>query len=106
MMSVVAIEEFEDALEETEELEGVEELDELLEGVDELELLELLCVFDVLSCEEELGVLEVVSKEVTEELVLSDVDGVEVISVILLEQPLTKDVNNTIGKNNFLNFMI
>ena len=96
MMSVVAIEEFEDALEETEELEGVEEL----------ELLELLGVLDVLSCEEELGVLEVVSKEVTEELVLSDVDGVEVISVILLEQPLTKDVNNTIGKNNFLNFMI
>ena len=96
MMSIVAIEESEDALEETEELEGVEEL----------ELLELLCVFDVLSCEEELGVLEVVSKEVTEELVLSDVDGVEAISVILLEQPLTKDVNNTIGKNNFLNFMI
>ena len=96
MMSIVAIEESEDTLEETEELEGV----------DELELLELLCVFDVLSCEEELGVLEVVSKEVTEELVLSDVDGVEVISVILLEQPLTKDVNNTIGKNNFLNFMI
>ena len=95
-MSIVAIEESEDVLEETEELEGVEEL----------ELLELLCVFDVLSCEEELGVLEVVSKEVTEELVLSDVDGVEVISVILLEQPLTKDVNNTIGKNNFLNFMI
>ena len=96
MMSVVAIEESEDTLEETEELEGVEEL----------ELLELLGVLDVLSCEEELGVLEVVSKEVTEELVLSDVDGVEVISVILLEQPLTKDVNNTIGKNNFLNFMI
>ena len=96
MMSIVAIEEFEDVLEETKELEGVEEL----------ELLELLCVLDVLSCEEELGVLEVVSKEVTEELVLSDVDGVEVISVILLEQPLTKDVNNTIGKNNFLNFMI
>ena len=96
MMSIVAIEESEDALEETEELEGVEEL----------ELLELLGVSDVLSCEEELGVLEVVSKEVTEELVLSDVDGVEVISVILLEQPLTKDVNNTIGKNNFLNFMI
>ena len=97
MMSIVAIEESEDALEETEELEGVEEFDELLEGVDELELLELLCV---------LGVLEVVSKEVTEELILSDVVGVEVISVILLEQPLTKDVNNTIGKNNFLNFMI
>ena len=96
MMSIVAIEESEDTLEETEELEGVEEL----------ELLELLGVSDVLSCEEELGVLEVVSKEVTEELVLSDVDGVEVISVILLEQPLTKDVNNTIGKNNFLNFMI
>ena len=96
MMSTVAIEESEDTLEETEELEGVEEL----------ELLELLGVLDVLSCEEELGVLEVVSKEVTEELVLSDVDGVEVISVILLEQPLTKDVNNTIGKNNFLNFMI
>ena len=96
MMSVVAIEESEDTLEEKEELEGVEEL----------ELLELLGVLDVLSCEEELGVLEVVSKEVTEELVLSDVDGVEVISVILLEQPLTKDVNNTIGKNNFLNFMI
>ena len=95
-MSIVAIEESEDTLEETEELEGVEEL----------ELLELLGVLDVLSCEEELGVLEVVSKEVTEELVLSDVDGVEVISVILLEQPLTKDVNNTIGKNNFLNFMI
>ena len=103
MMSIVAIEESEDALEETEELEGVEEFDELLEGVDELELL---CVLDVLSCEEELGVLEVVSKEVTEELVLSDADGVEVISVILLEQPLTNDVNNTIGKNNFLNFMI
>ena len=96
MMSIVAIEESEDALEETEELEGV----------DELELLELLCVFDVLVSEEELGVLEVVSKEVTEELVLSDVDGVEAISVILLEQPLTNDVNNTIGKNNFLNFMI
>ena len=96
MMSVVAIEESEDTLEEKEELEGV----------DELELLELLGVLDVLSCEEELGVLEVVSKEVTEELVLSDVDGVEVISVILLEQPLTNDVNNTIGKNNFLNFMI
>ena len=96
MMSVVAIEESEDTLEEKEELEGVEEL----------ELLELLGVLDVLSCEEELGVLEVVSKEVTEELVLSDVDGVEVISVILLEQPLTNDVNNTIGKNNFLNFMI
>lgn len=95
-MSIVAIEESEDALEETEELEGVEEL----------ELLELLGVLDVLSCEEELGVLEVVSKEVTEELVLSDVDGVEVISVILLEQPLTNEVNNTIGKNNFLNFMI
>ena len=95
-MSVVAIEESEDTLEETEELEGVEEL----------ELLELLGVSDVLSCEEELGVLEVVSKEVTEELVLSDVVGVEVISVILLEQPLTNDVNNTIGKNNFLNFMI
>ena len=90
MMSVVAIEESEDTLEETEELE----------------LLELLGVLDVLSCEEELGVLEVVSKEVTEELVLSDVDGVEAISVILLEQPLTNDVNNTIGKNNFLNFMI
>ena len=44
--------------------------------------------------------------EETKELVLSDVEGVEVISVILLEQPLTKDVNNTIGKNNFLNFMI
>ena len=96
MMSIVAIEESEDTLEETEALEGVEEL----------ELLELLGVLDVLSCEEELGVLEVVSKEVTEELVLSDVDGVEVISVILLEQPLTNDVNNTIGKNNFLNFMI
>ena len=96
MMSVVAIEESEDTLEETEELEGVEEL----------ELLELLGVSDVLSCEEELGVLEVVSKEVTEELILSDVVGVEVISVILLEQPLTKDVNNTIGKNNFLNFMV
>ena len=95
-MSVVAIEESEDTLEETEELEGVEEL----------ELLELLGVSDVLSCEEELGVLEVVSKEVTEELILSDVVGVEVISVILLEQPLTNDVNNTIGKNNFLNFMI
>ena len=95
-MSVVAIEESEDALEETEELEGVEEL----------ELLELLGVSDVLSCEEELGVLEVVSKEVTEELILSDVDGVEAISVILLEQPLTNDVNNTIGKNNFVNFMI
>ena len=95
-MSIVAIEESEDTLEETEELEGVEEL----------ELLELLGVSDVLSCEEELGVLEVVSKEVTEELILSDVVGVEVISVILLEQPLTKDVNNTIGKNNFLNFMI
>ena len=106
MMSIVAIEESEDALEETEELEGVEEFDELLEGVDELELLELLGVLDVLVSEEELGVLEVVSKEVTEELVLSDADGVEVISVILLEQPLTKDVNNTIGKNNFLNFMI
>ena len=96
MMSIVAIEESEDALEETEELEGV----------DELELLELLCVFDVLVSEEELGVLEVVSKEVTEELVLSDVDGVEVFTLILTEQPLTKDVNNTIGKNNFLNFMI
>ena len=96
MMSVVAIEESEDTLEETEELEGVEEL----------ELLELLGVSDVLSCEEELGVLEVVSKEVTEELVLSDVDGVEVFTLILTEQPLTKDVNNTIGKNNFLNFMI
>ena len=96
MMSIVAIEEFEDVLEETKELEGVEEL----------ELLELLCVLDVLSCEEELGVLEVVSKEVTEELVLSDVDGVEVFTLILTEQPLTKDVNNTIGKNNFLNFMI
>ena len=96
MMSIVAIEESEDALEETEELEGVEEL----------ELLELLCVFDVLSCEEELGVLEVVSKEVTEELVLSDVVGVEVFTLILTEQPLTNDVNNTIGKNNFLNFMI
>ena len=95
-MSIVAIEESEDTLEETEELEGVEEL----------ELLELLCVSDVLVCEEELGVLEVVSKEVTEELILSDVVGVEVISVILLEQPLTNDVNNTIGKNNFLNFMI
>ena len=90
MMSVVAIEESEDTLEETEELE----------------LLELLGVLDVLVSEEELGVLEVVSKEVTEELVLSDVDGVEAISVILLEQPLTNDVNNTIGKNNFLNFMI
>ena len=54
MMSVVAIEESEDTLEETEELEGVEEL----------ELLELLGVSDVLSCEEELGVLEEVSKEV------------------------------------------
>ena len=96
MMSVVAIEESEDTLEETEELEGVEEL----------ELLELLGVLDVLVSEEELGVLEVVSKEETEELILSDVVGVEVISVILLEQPLTKDVNNTIGKNNFLNFMI
>ena len=96
MMSVVAIEESEDTLEEKEELEGVEEL----------ELLELLGVLDVLSCEEELGVLEVVSKEVTEELVLSDVDGVEVFTLILTEQPLTKDVNNTIGKNNFLNFMI
>ena len=105
-MSVVAIEESEDALEETEELEGVEEFDELLEGVDELELLELLCVFDVLSCEEELGVLEVVSKEETEELILSDVVGVEVFTLILTEQPLTNDVNNTIGKNNFLNFMI
>ena len=97
MMSIVAIEESEDTLEETEELEGVEEFDELLEGVDELELLELLCV---------LGVLEVVSKEVTEELVFSDVVGVEVTTLILIEQPLTKDVNNTIGKNNFLNFMI
>ena len=96
MMSIVAIEESEDALEETEELEGV----------DELELLELLCVFDVLVSEEELGVLEVVSKEVTEELILSDVVGVEVFTLILTEQPLTKDVNNTIGKNNFLNFMI
>ena len=96
MMSVVAIEESEDALEETEELEGVEEL----------ELLELLGVLDVLVCEEELGVLEVVSKEVTEELVLSDVVGVEVFTLILTEQPLTNDVNNTIGKNNFLNFMI
>ena len=96
MMSIVAIEESEDALEETEELEGVEEL----------ELLELLGVSDVLSCEEELGVLEVVSKEVTEELVLSDVVGVEVFTLILTEQPLTNDVNNTIGKNNFLNFMI
>ena len=95
-MSIVAIEEFEDALEETEELEGVEEL----------ELLELLGVLDVLVCEEELGVLEVVSKEVTEELVLSDVVGVEVFTLILTEQPLTNDVNNTIGKNNFLNFMI
>ena len=96
MMSVVAIEESEDTLEEKEELEGVEEL----------ELLELLGVLDVLSCEEELGVLEEVSKEVTEERILSDVVGVEVISETLLEQPLTKDVNNTIGKNNFLNFMI
>ena len=96
MMSIVAIEESEDALEETEELEGVEEL----------ELLELLGVSDVLSCEEELGVLEVVSKEVTEELVLSDVVGVEVFTLILTEQPLTNDVNNTTGKNNFLNFMI
>ena len=96
MMSIVAIEESEDTLEETEELEGVEEL----------ELLELLGVLDVLVSEEELGVLEVVSKEVTEELVLSDVEGVEAISVILLEQPLTNEVNNTIGKNNFLNFMI
>ena len=96
MMSIVAIEESEDALEETEELEGVEEL----------ELLELLGALDVLVCEEELGVLEVVSKEVTEELVLSDVVGVEVFTLILTEQPLTNDVNNTIGKNNFLNFMI